>query len=332
MQQPQKKRIFSGIQPTGVFTLGNYIGAMRNWTILQEEYDCLYCVVDLHALTVRNKPAELRQGNMRALALMIAVGLDPQKNIMYFQSHVPQHAELSWILNCYTYVGELNRMTQFKDKSEKHSDNINAGLFDYPVLMAADILLFNADLVPVGADQRQHIELTRDVAIRFNNIYSDTFTVPEPYFGKAGAKVLSLSDPTRKMSKTDDPNSVLFLLDEPDVVVRKMKRAVTDSGSGIIYSEDKPGVSNLMTIHSVLSGKTIEQVQNDCDGMGYGDFKMLVADSVVEALRPIQSEYKRLIADEEYLRSVMRDGAEKAGRIAMRTLSKVHRKIGFVQR
>ncbi|MGI5899001.1 MAG: tryptophan--tRNA ligase [Christensenellales bacterium] len=328
----RKQRIFSGIQPTGVFTIGNYIGAMRNWTLLQEEYDCLYCVVDLHALTIRNKPADLRQGSMRALALLIAAGLDPNKNILYFQSHVPQHAELSWILNCYTYVGELSRMTQFKDKAEKHSDNINAGLFDYPVLMAADILLFNADLVPVGTDQRQHIEITRDIAIRFNNIYGDTFTVPDAYYGKEGAKILSLSDPARKMSKSDEPGSAIFLLDEPDVIVRKMKRAVTDSGSGIIYGEDKPGISNLMTIHAVMSGRTIEQVQNDCEGMGYGDFKLLVADSVIAALKPIQDEYQRLAADKGYLTQVMKDGAAKAERIAARTLSKVHRKIGLVQR
>lgn len=329
-EQIRKKTIFSGIQPTGVFTLGNYIGAVRNWSLLQDEYDCMYCVVDLHALTVRQVPADFRKAQLRALALLLAVGLDPQKAILYFQSHVPAHCELAWLLNCYTYVGELSRMTQFKDKSEKHADNINVGLYDYPVLMAADILLYNADLVPVGVDQKQHIEITRDVAARFNNLYGDTFTVPEPYIPKVGAKIMSLTDPMQKMSKSGEPNSAVFMLDEPDTIMRKFKRAVTDSGSGIIYSEDKPGVSNLMTIYSVLTGKSLDEVQNECAGMGYGDFKALVGGAVVDTLRPIQDEFKRISADKAYLESVYTAGAQRAAQRAARTLSKVKRKIGLI--
>jgi len=333
-QEAQKKLIFSGIQPTGVFTLGNYIGAVRNWGLLQEQYDCMYCVVDLHALTVRQNPTELRKACYRAMALLLATGLDPEKNIMYFQSHVSQHCELSWLLNCYTYMGELNRMTQFKDKSEKHADNINAGLFDYPVLMAADILLYNADLVPVGADQKQHIEITRDIAIRFNNAYGDTFTVPEPYIPKSGARIMSLSDPTQKMSKSDpNANATIFMLDEPDVITRKLKRAVTDSDSGIIYDiEKKPGVSNLMDILSALTGKSVMDIQAECESMGYGDFKMMVAEAIIEEFRPIQEKFKAIEKDKQYLAQVVKDGAARASYRAVRTLSKVQKRIGLPPR
>ncbi len=332
MQQAQRKKtIFSGIQPTGVFTLGNYLGAVRNWSLLQDDYDCLYCVVDLHALTVRQVPAELRQACYRSMALLLSTGLDPEKNTMYLQSHVSGHSELGWLLNCYTYVGELSRMTQFKEKSERHADNINAGLYDYPVLMAADILLYNADLVPVGNDQKQHIELTRDVAIRFNNIYGPTFTVPEPYIPKAGARIMSLADPTKKMSKSDEnPNASVFMLDPPEVIVRKFKRAVTDSDGDIRFSEDKPGISNLINIYSCATGMTVEQIESECAGLGYGDFKARVADSVVELLRPVQEKFAQISNDKAYLNEVLKQGAQKASYRAARTLSKVQKRVGLV--
>ncbi|MBQ4638453.1 MAG: tryptophan--tRNA ligase [Clostridia bacterium] len=328
--QERKKIILSGIQPTGVFTIGNYVGAIRNWGLLQEEHDCIYCIADLHGITVRQEPASYRKVCTRALALLLATGLDPKKNIMYMQSHVPAHAELGWLLNCYTYVGELSRMTQFKDKSAKHADNINVGLYDYPVLMAADILLYDTDLVPVGDDQKQHIEITRDIAMRFNNIYGDVFRIPEPYIPKAGARIKSLADPTAKMSKSEEGNGTIFMLDEPDVITRKLKRAVTDSGKGIYISEDKPGISNLINISSAFTGKTTDEIMAECENMNYGDFKLYVADIIIDSLKPIQDEYKRIESDKAYLNEVMKDGAERAAKRAYRMLSKVQKKIGFL--
>ncbi|MCR4577562.1 MAG: tryptophan--tRNA ligase [Clostridiales bacterium] len=329
-QQQAKKRIFSGIQPTGNLTLGNYIGALRNFGILQSEYDCLYSIVDMHALTVRQDPAELRKACLRTMGIFLACGLDPEKNIIYFQSQVPQHAELSWILNCYTYMGELSRMTQFKDKSAKHADNINAGLFTYPVLMAADILLYMTDLVPIGADQKQHLELARDIALRFNAVYGDVFTVPEGYFNKVGARIMSLQDPTRKMSKSDPEECYIAIIDPPDVIRRKLRRAVTDCEATVKYEpETRPGVANLMSILSVLSGKTMEQIEAEFEGKGYGQFKDAVADCVVAALEPIQKEYDRISKDKAYLESVMVSGRERAQAIAYRTMLKVRKKVGL---
>jgi len=328
----QKKKIFSGIQPSGELTLGSYMGAIKNWVALQDEYDCLYCIVDLHAITVRQNPAEMRRRSVEQLAQYIACGLDPQKNIMFIQSHVPQHAELGWVLGCYTQFGELSRMTQFKDKSAKHKDNITAGLFTYPVLMAADILLYQADLVPVGADQKQHVELCRDIAQRFNGIYSDTFTLPEPFIPKMGARIMSLGNPENKMSKSD-PDGCIYLMDKPEDVMRKFKRAVTDSEMAVKYDkENKPGISNLLTIYCAATGKTIEEAEAEFVGQGYGVFKPAVGEAVVELMRPIREEAQRLLADKAYLESVYRDGAEKAQYLARKTLAKVHRKIGFVAR
>lgn len=327
----QKKVIFSGIQPSGGLTLGNYIGALRNWKNLQAEYDCYYCVVDLHAVTVRQVPAELRRRTYETFALLLALGLDPQENTVFVQSHVAAHSQMCWALNCYTYYGELGRMTQFKEKSERHPDNINAGLFDYPVLMAGDILLYNTDLVPVGADQKQHLEITRDIAIRFNNIYGDVFRVPEPYIPKLGARVMSLQEPTKKMSKSDEnENGFIAILDDPDVIVRKLRRAVTDSEGSVTAREDKPGVTNLMGILGALSGQTMEQIEDAFVGKGYGDLKSAVADAVIGELSPIQAEYKRLIADKGQLEALMKEGREKAARVANRTMSKVYRKMGFI--
>ena len=325
-----KKRIFSGIQPTGNLTLGNYIGALRNFSLLQDEYDCLYSIVDLHAITVRQNPAELRKACLRTLAIFLASGLDPEKNIIYFQSHVHQHAELSWILNCFTYMGELSRMTQFKDKSQKHADNINAGLFTYPVLMAADILLYQTDLVPIGADQKQHLELARNVADRFNKIYGDVFVVPEGYFPKVGARVMSLQEPTRKMSKSDPEDTYIAILDNPDIIRKKLRRAITDSESEVRFDpENKPGVSNLMSILSALSGKSMEAIQADFANTGYGVFKDAVADAVISALEPIQKRYAEISADKEYLQKVLTSGAERADAIARRTMRKVRKKVGL---
>lgn len=326
-----KKRIYSGIQPSGTPTLGNYIGAMRNWKLLEDAYDCIYSVVDLHAITVRQEPALLRRQSQELTALLLAIGLDPQKNIIYLQSHVPAHAELAWLLNCYTYMGELSRMTQFKDKSQKHADNVNAGLFTYPVLMAADILLYQTDLVPVGADQKQHIEICRDIAQRFNGLYGDVFTIPEGFIPKTGARVMSLQEPTRKMSKSDPDECFISMLDAPDVVRRKVKRAVTDSDAQIRFDpESKPGVSNLLTILSALSGRKVEEIAGEMEGKGYGELKQKAADAIIAALEPIQAEYGRIVKDKAYLESVMKDGAERAGRIASRTLQKVMKKIGYV--
>ena len=329
IQQP-KKRIFSGIQPTGNLTLGNYIGALRNFSLLQDEYDCLYSIVDMHAITVRQNPAELRKACLRTMSIFIASGLDPKKNIIYFQSQVPQHAELAWILNCFTYMGELQRMTQFKDKSAKHADNINAGLFTYPVLMAADILLYQTDLVPIGSDQKQHLELSRDIAERFNGVYGDVFTVPDGYFPKVGARVMSLQEPTRKMSKSDPEETYIAILDKPEVIRRKMRRAVTDCDNTVVFDpENKPGVSNLMSILSALSGMSMEAISAEYDGKGYGKFKDAVADSVIAALEPIQKRYDEISADKAYLQEVLSDGAERASALAHRTMLKVRKKIGY---
>lgn len=332
-QAAKRKVIFSGIQPTGNITLGNYIGALRNWKLLEDDYDCLYSVVDLHSITVRQDPAQLRRHCLEVASILLALGLDPEKSIIYCQSHVPAHCQLAWVLNCFTYMGELSRMTQFKDKSAKHADNINAGLFDYPVLMAADILLYQADLVPVGVDQKQHLELARDIAIRFNNLYSPTFTVPDGYIPKMGAKIMSLQDPASKMSKSDPEETYIAILDEPDVIRRKLRRAVTDSLGQIHYDpETQPGVSNLLTIYSVLKNVSIEQAERDFDGKGYGDLKNGVADVVIDALSPLQAEYRRILADKAYLEKVLSGGAERAARIAQKTLDKVYRKVGLAPR
>ncbi len=329
----EKKTIFSGMQPSGYVTLGNYLGALKNWTKLQDEFNCLYCIVDMHAITVRQDPIKLRQQARRLLMQYIAAGLDPEKNIIYYQSHVPQHAELAWILNCYTYMGELNRMTQFKEKSAKHADNINAGLFTYPVLMAADILLYQADLVPVGEDQRQHLEITRDIAARFNGLYGDVFTIPEAYIGKVGARVMALQEPTKKMSKSDgNKNNSIALLDEPNVIMSKIKKAVTDSDNEIRYGEDKPGVSNLLNIYCAVTDKTIAEAEREFAGSNYGQFKTAVGEAVVANLEPIQKKVKELEQNKDYIDSIIRNNAERAQRIAGRTLTKVHRKIGFPDR
>ncbi|MBO4770077.1 MAG: tryptophan--tRNA ligase [Clostridia bacterium] len=326
-----KKRIFSGVQPSGKLTIGNYIGSIRNWKEFQETYECIYCVVDMHAVTVRQDPAELRRRTFETLALYIASGLDPEKNTLFVQSHVPQHAQLAWVLNCYTMFGELSRMTQFKDKSRKYENNINAGLFTYPVLMAADILLYNAALVPVGVDQMQHIELARDIANRFNGTYSETFVVPEGFIPKAGAKIMSLAEPEKKMSKSDlNGNASVFILDDRDTVIRKFRRAVTDSDTAVYRSPEKPGVSNLMTIYSAFTGKTDEQIVAEFDGKGYGDFKNAVGETVADGLAPVREKFDSLMADKAYLEGVMKNGAERASFIARKTLSKVYRKVGFV--
>jgi tryptophanyl-tRNA synthetase len=326
----QKKKIFSGIQPTGQLTLGNYIGALRNFKLLEDEYDCLYSIVDLHSLTVRQDPAELRKACLRTMSLFLASGLDPKKNIIFFQSHVHEHAELSWLLSCFTYVGELGRMTQYKEKSLKHQDNINAGLFTYPVLMAADILLYLSDLVPIGADQKQHLELSRDIAQRFNAIYGDVLVVPEAYIPKVGARVMSLLEPDKKMSKSDPEETFVALLDKPDVIRRKIRRAVTDSENSVRFDpETKPGVSNLMSILSALTGTSLDGIAAEYAGKGYGAFKDAVADAVVATLEPIQTEYDRIVADKEYLQSVMTDGAERAGALAHKTMLKMRKKLGL---
>ncbi len=328
-----KKVLFSGMQATGNLTLGNYLGALKNWVTLSDEYECFYSVVDLHSITVRQDPAELRKRARNLLTLYIAAGLDPKKNCIYYQSHVSGHAELSWILNCFTYMGELNRMTQFKDKSAKHADNINAGLFTYPVLMAADILLFQADVVPVGKDQLQHLEITRDIAQRFNGIYGDVFTIPEPYIGKAGAKIMSLQDPLKKMSKSDEnPNASILLMDDPDTIIRKFKRAVTDSEACICYRDEQPGIKNLLDIYCACNNKTPEEAVKEFEGKGYGDFKLAVGESVVSILKPVQDEFARLSKDKAYIDSVIKENADKAGYYATKTLRKVQKKVGFPER
>ena len=329
-----KKRILSGIQPSGAVTLGNYVGALRNWVELQksDEYECYFMLADLHTITVRQEAKVLRKNAIDLLALFLAAGIDPQKSPVFFQSHVPAHVQLSWVLNCNTYMGELSRMTQFKDKSRKHADNINAGLFTYPVLMAADILLYQADLVPVGEDQKQHLEITRDIAKRFNNAYSETFKIPEPYIPKVGARIMSLQDPTQKMSKSDpNENAYILLLDKPDAIVRKIKRAVTDSGSEVRRGEGKEGIENLMSIYGAVTGKTMEETDAEFEGKGYGVFKSAVADAVVAALEPIQKRYAELTASRDYLEDVYRSGAQIAERTAFKTIAKVYRKVGFIQ-
>ncbi|MBQ3816545.1 MAG: tryptophan--tRNA ligase [Clostridia bacterium] len=327
-----KKVVFSGVQPSGVLTIGNYLGAIRNFAEFSETYHCYYCVVDEHAITVRQVPADLRKRTYETLALYIACGLDPEKNTLFVQSHVSAHAELGWVLDCYTMFGELSRMTQFKDKSAKNADNINAGLFTYPSLMAADILLYQTELVPVGVDQKQHLELARDVATRFNQIYGDTFVVPEPFIAQTTAKIMSLADPEKKMSKSDEnENATVRILDPKDVIIRKFKRAVTDSGSEIRRGDDKPGVTNLISIYSAFSGKTPEEVEKEFEGKGYGDFKLAVGEVCADALAPVQAEFARLAADKAYLEDVMAKGAEDAARSAARTMSKVRRKIGFIE-
>ena len=331
-QTPVKKqRILSGIQPTGTPTLGNYIGAMRNWKLLEDQYDCLYMVADLHTITVRQEPAKFRQNAMQMLGLLLASGLDPEKSVLFFQSHVHQHAELGWLLNCYTYMGEMNRMTQFKDKSAKHADNINCGLFTYPVLMAGDILLYQANLVPVGKDQMQHLEICRDIAQRVNGVYGNVFTVPEGYYSKTGASVKSLSDPTKKMSKSDVEDSFISVLDTPDVIRRKYRRAVTDSDACVRFDpENKPGVSNLLSIICALTGESMESVVASFEGKGYGDLKSAVTDVTIETLAPIQAEFERIMKDKKYMETVYRQGAERAGYLAERTLQKFMKKIGYV--
>ncbi|MBQ8349828.1 MAG: tryptophan--tRNA ligase [Ruminococcus sp.] len=328
-----KKLIFSGIQPTGTFTLGNYIGAIRNWGPLQDEYNCIYCVVDMHAITVKQGPVKLRQSTMNSYALLMACGIDPEKSILFIQSHVKTHAELSWVLGCNTQFGELSRMTQFKDKSQRHPDDINSGLFTYPVLMAADILAYNADLVPVGVDQKQHLELARNIAQRFNQRYGDFFTLPEPYIPKVGAKVMSLQDPTKKMSKSDDnPNAVILILDDKDTIIRKFKRAVTDSEAEICYREGKDGINNLMTIYSSVTGKDFAAIESEFAGKGYGDFKLAVGEAVADHLEPVRTEFARISQDKAFLKKCYTEGAEKALRYSQRIVSKVYRKVGFVDK
>lgn len=327
---PRKKVIFSGIQPTGTFTLGNYLGAVKNWVALQDEYYCYYSVVNQHAVTVRQDPKALRDNTISAYALLIACGVDPEKSTLFIQSHVPAHAQLAWVLNCYTQFGELSRMTQFKDKSQRHPDNINAGLFTYPALMAADILLYQADLVPVGIDQKQHLELTRDVAQRFNGIYGNTFALPDGYIPKTSAKVMSLQEPTKKMSKSDDnPKSCILILDKPESILKKFRSAVTDSDAVVAYREGKDGINNLMSIYSTVTGKDFEAIEKEFAGKGYGDFKTAVGEAVAESLRPIRERYDRLMGDRAYLENCWKQGAEKAARAAARTLEKVYKKIGF---
>ena len=328
-----KKLIFSGIQPTGTFTLGNYIGVVRNWGPLQDEYNCIYCVVDMHAITVRQDPVKLRQNTLNSYALLMACGIDVEKSILFIQSHVKTHAELNWVLCCNTQYGELSRMTQFKDKSQKHPDDINAGLFTYPSLMAADILAYNADLVPVGVDQKQHLELARNIAQRFNQRYGEFFTVPEPYIAEIGAKVMSLQEPTKKMSKSDEnPNACILILDDKDTIIRKCKRAVTDSEAEVVYREGKDGINNLMTIYSSVTGKDFAAIEAEFAGKGYGDFKLAVGEAVADHLEPVRNEFARLIQDKAYLKECYTAGAEKALRYSQRTLTKVYRKIGFVDR
>ena len=327
----EKKVVFSGVQPSGVLTIGNYLGAIRNFSKFSEEYRCYYCVVDEHAITVRQNPADLRRRTYETLALYIACGLDPEKNVIYVQSHVSAHAELGWILNCYTMFGELSRMTQFKDKSRKNADNVNAGLFTYPTLMAADILLYQTEMVPVGDDQRQHLELTRDIAQRFNGVYGDVFVVPEPFISKTpSARIMSLAEPTKKMSKSDEnENASVRILDPRDAIIRKFKRAVTDSETEVCAREGKDGIINLMSIYGAVTGKDFPEIEREFVGKGYGDFKLAVGEAVADALAPVQEEYARLIADKKYLESVMAEGARTAAHDAIRTLSKVRRKVGF---
>ena len=334
--QEKKKIVLSCIQPTGTPTLGNYLGALKNWANMCDDYNCLYGVADLHSITVptfRDNPQQLKKNTLELYALLLALGIDPEKNIVFVQSHVPTHAQLGWILNCYTQFGEAARMTQFKEKSQKHKDNITVGLFDYPILMAADILIYNADFVPIGADQKQHLEIARNICDRFNSIYGDVLKMPEPFIGKAGAKITSLQDPLKKMSKSDDnPKSYISMLDEPNVIMKKIKSAVTDSEACVRFAEGKDGINNLMTIYSCCTGKSFEEIEKEFDGRGYGDFKTAVGEAVVKELEPIQTKYKELINEKKYLEECMRNGAELATRISQRTLDKVMNKVGFLPR
>lgn len=328
-----KKIILSGIQPSGILTIGNYLGAIKNWETMQDEYDCLFMLADLHTLTVKQDPARLRANTYELTALYLACGLDPVKSVLFLQSHVPAHAELTWILNTVSYPGELSRMTQFKDKSLKHADNINMGLMDYPVLMAADILLYQADVVPIGADQKQHLELTRDLAVRFNNRYGETFKVPEAYIGKMGAKIYSLQEPGRKMSKSDEnPNGFVSMDDDEATVLRKFKRAVTDSGSEIRRGEDKPGITNLINIYSLFTGKSAEETEREFEGAGYADFKKRVGEAVAAGIEPIRVEKNRILKDKGYIDKLLSEGADRAAYLANKTLRKVYKKVGLVPR
>ena len=334
--QEKKKIVLSCIQPTGTPTLGNYLGALKNWANMCDDYNCLYGVADLHSITVptfRENPGQLKKNTLELYALLLALGIDPEKNVVFVQSHVPTHAQLCWILNCYTQFGEASRMTQFKEKSQKHSDNITVGLFDYPILMAADILIYNADFVPIGADQKQHLEIARNICDRFNSIYGDVLKMPEPFIGKAGAKITSLQDPLKKMSKSDDnPKSYISMLDEPNVIMKKIKSAVTDSEACVRFAEGKDGINNLMTIYSCCTGKSFEEIEKEFDGRGYGDFKTAVGEAVVKELEPIQTKYKELINEKKYLEECMRNGAEFATKLSQRTLDKVMKKVGFLPR
>lgn len=329
--EEKKKVLYSGIQPSGEFTIGNYFGALKNWSALQEQYNCYFCIVDLHALTVPQVPSELRKNSIQSMAMLLAVGLDPSSSTIYFQSHVSAHSELTWLLNCFSYMGELGRMTQFKDKSQKQGENIRVALFDYPVLMASDILLYQTDLVPVGEDQKQHLELARDIAQRFNNTFSPTFIVPEPYIPKVGARIMSLQEPDKKMSKSDDNiNAFVTLSDNKDVIIKKFKRAVTDSDNEIKYDiANKKGISNLIDIYSCATGQAYEDIEKEFQGKGYGYFKEAVGESVADILYPIQSEYKKIVEDKTYIDNILANSAETANRAANRTLSKVKKKVGL---
>lgn len=330
-EETAKKRVLSCIQPSGLLTLGNYLGALKNWAAMQDEFDCTFAVADLHAITVRQEPAKLRSQIYSTFAILLALGIDPDKNTVFIQSQVPEHTALSWLLSCYTQFGEMSRMTQFKDKSQKHPDNINVGLFSYPVLMAADILLYQSDLVPVGADQKQHLEIARDIAIRFNNIYGDVFTVPDAYIPKAGARVKSLQDPSKKMSKSDDnANAWVAILDSKDDIIRKFKRAVTDSDNEIRMTEDKPGISNLITIYSAVTEKSADEVEREFSGKGYGEFKLAVGEAVADTLAPVKQKHDEIIKDKKMLEQLYRQGAEKAERVARKTYFKAMKKVGFV--
>ena len=330
-EETAKKKVLSCIQPSGLLTLGNYLGALKNWTEMQYEFDCTYAVADLHAITVRQEPAKLRSQIYSTFAILLALGIDPEKNTVFIQSQVPEHTALSWLLSCYTQFGEMSRMTQFKDKSKKHPDNINVGLFSYPVLMAADILLYKSDLVPVGEDQKQHLEIARDIAVRFNNIYGDVFTVPEAYIPKAGARIRSLQDPSKKMSKSDDNvNAWIAILDGRDDIIRKFKRAVTDSGSEVRMAEDKPGISNLITIYSAVTGKSTADVEREFEGKGYGDFKLAVGEAVADALAPIKQKHDEIIKDKKAMEQLYKAGAEKAEYVSRKTYFKAMKKVGFV--
>ena len=333
METNEKKQVvLSAIQPTGTPTLGNYLGALKNWKNMADDYECYYAVADLHSITVRPEPAQLRRKTLEMYAFLLAIGLDPEKNTVFVQSHVSAHAQLGWILNCYTQFGEAARMTQFKDKSEKHPENVNVGLFAYPMLMAADILLYQANYVPIGVDQKQHLEITRNIADRFNGLYGETFTLPEPFIGKTGAKIMSLQEPTKKMSKSDtNVKAFISVLDDTDTIVRKIKSAVTDSEARVHYAQGKNGVNNLMTIYSCCTGKDFAEIEKEFDGKGYGDFKAAVAEAVAAELAPVRDEFNRLIADKSYLNACMEAGAQKAARVANRTLRKAMKRVGFYQ-